>query len=287
MIACVELYGDLMDSIAEYEKQGIKLRDVTLCYLVSGNKVLIAMKKRGFGQGKLNGVGGKAKEGESIEQAMLRETAEEIGVRLKSYRKAGTIDFYFTVSSEDKDWNQRVHVFIADKWEGEPSESEEMKPEWVDKDKIPLDRMWPDDRYWLAKALGGKRIRAAFLFDGDENIIDHYVVEQDSINISDFAKVDLRVGKVLEVNDLATKKPMYALLVDLGELGKRNIAAGIKDKYSKEELLGKRIIVVSNLEPKSIGGMFISEGMVLAAEDGDTLSLLSPERNIKEGSRIR
>lgn len=279
-----------MKSIADYEKEGKKLRDVTLCYLVDKNtgRVLIAMKKRGFGEGKLNGVGGKVKQGESIEDGMMRETEEEIGVRVSSFRKVGTIDFYFVQSSEEKDWNQRVHVFIADKWEGEPSESEEMRPLWAGIRNLPLDKMWPDDKYWLPDVLGGKRIKASFLFGENEEILDHYVETlEESIGINDFAKVDLRVGRIVEVNDLQTKKPMYALVVDLGRLGIRNIAAGIKDRYSKDELLGKRIIVVSNLEPKSIGGMFISEGMVLAAEDDSNLSLLTPEKGIKEGSRVR
>ena len=279
-----------MKSIADYEKEGRKLRDVTLCYLVDRNtgKVLLAMKKRGFGEGKLNGAGGKVKEGESIEEGMIRETEEEVGVKVSSFKKAGVIDFYFTQSSEDKDWNQRVHVFIAEKWEGEPSESEEMRPLWASIKSLPLDKMWPDDKYWLADVLAGKKIKAAFLFGENEEILDHYVETLgESIGIEDFAKIDLRVGRIVEVKDLQTRKPMYALVVDLGRLGRRNIAAGIKDRYSKEELVGKRIIVVSNLEPKSIGGMFISEGMVLAAEDDSNLSLLAPERGIKEGSKVR
>ena len=166
-----------MKSLSDYEKEGRKLRDVTLCYLVDKNKgeVLLAMKKRGFGVGKVNGVGGKVKAGESIEEGMLRETEEEIGVKLSSFEKVGVIDFYFTVSSEDKDWNQEVHVFIADKWDGEPSESEEMRPFWTDINAMPLKDMWPDDEYWLPRALAGERIRAAFLFDENERILDHYV----------------------------------------------------------------------------------------------------------------
>ncbi|MEM3841107.1 MAG: NUDIX domain-containing protein [Candidatus Micrarchaeaceae archaeon] len=277
-----------MVSIADYEKTGKKLRDVTLCYLVKGSKVLIALKKRGFGAGKMNGIGGKVEPGESIEAAMIRETKEEIGVEPTSFIKVGTIDFYFSKHPEGKDLDQRVHVFLVYGWRGEPSESEEMKPEWVEKSKIPLEKMWADDKYWLPGVLSGDSIKAAFLFDENENVADHYVeVEGRRITIEDFAKIDLRVGKVLDVKELQTKKPMYALTVDLGELGRRNIAAGIRDRYASDELVGKRIIVVSNLEPKSIGGIFVSEGMILAAEDENNLSVITPEREIKEGSRIR
>ena len=104
--------------------------------------------------------------------------------------------------------------------------------------------------------------------------------------ISDFSILDIRIGKVAEVIELQTRKPMYGLRVDLGELGIRNIAAGIKDRYTKEELVGKKIVVITNLEPKKIGD-FVSEGMLLAAEDGSELSLLQPDKDIQKGSRVR
>lgn len=104
--------------------------------------------------------------------------------------------------------------------------------------------------------------------------------------IDDFSNLDIRIGEVIEVAELKSRKPMYGLKVDLGELGVKNIAAGIRDRYTKEELLHRKIVVVANLEPKKIGD-FVSEGMLLAAEDDGALSILQPDKDIKKGTRVR
>ncbi len=105
------------------------LRQATLMFLIDGNKVLLAMKKRGFGEGKWNGVGGKPNAGETIEQTAIRETEEEVGVKVKNIVQVGILDFYFPSVPEEKNWNQQVVVFLAKEWDGEPVETEEMKPE--------------------------------------------------------------------------------------------------------------------------------------------------------------
>lgn len=105
--------------------------------------------------------------------------------------------------------------------------------------------------------------------------------------LNEFAALDFRVGRIIEVEDLeAARKPMYKLKVDLGELGTRNLAAGLKSHYSKEQLLNTLVIVVANLEPKNIAN-FISEGMVLAADDGTNISLIRPDKDLPPGSRVR
>ena len=107
------------------------------------------------------------------------------------------------------------------------------------------------------------------------------------VSINEFAAIELRVGRIIEVEDLETaRKPMYRLKVDIGELGIRNIAAGLKDYYKKEELLNTLVIVVANLEPKNIAN-FISEGMILAVDDGTNVLLLRPDKEIAPGSRVR
>ena len=172
-----------LNTLSDYESAYPHLRKVTLCYLIDKEGlVLIAMKKRGFGVGKWNGVGGKLAEGESVEDALLRETKEEIAVDLKSFRKTGVIRFYFS-GEESSKFNQEVHVFIADSWEGEPRESEEMKPKWFHPKDLPLEEMWPDDRYWLKDALNGNYITASFLFDENSNVKESDIQIKPKANI--------------------------------------------------------------------------------------------------------
>ena len=140
------------------------MRRTTLCFLVKDDKVLLAMKKRGFGSGKWNGVGGKAQEGEDIKATAIREVHEEIGVTIPpgGLEEAGTLDFRFVNHS---DWNNACHVFIARMWSGELAESEEMRPAWYSRGELPFDSMWIDDPHWLPQVLAGKKVKGGFLFD--------------------------------------------------------------------------------------------------------------------------
>jgi 8-oxo-dGTP pyrophosphatase MutT (NUDIX family) len=149
---------------------GRNLRKSTLCILVRDNKILLAMKKRGFGCGKWNGVGGKQEQGEDVKAAAVREAEEEIGVTPTSMRKAAVLNFYFPEDLKDKDWNQQVHVFLVDGWEGTPKETEEMDPKWFDLGEIPYGSMWDDDIHWLPKVLEGKRVEGDFFFDKDQKL---------------------------------------------------------------------------------------------------------------------
>ncbi|MEM0086969.1 MAG: tRNA-binding protein [Candidatus Micrarchaeaceae archaeon] len=106
------------------------------------------------------------------------------------------------------------------------------------------------------------------------------------ISIDDFKKVELRAGTIKNVEDHeAARKPMYKLTVSFGELGDKTIIAGIKGVYSKDELMGKQIICVFNLAPKNVAGV-ASEGMILAAEDSNVLSLIVPEKRVADGSQV-
>ena len=110
----------------------------------------------------------------------------------------------------------------------------------------------------------------------------------EQVDFSDWEKIDLRVGKILKVEDIEGADKLYKLQVDLGkELGKRTLCAGIKKYYSKEELKGKKIVVFANLKPRMLRGIE-SQGMLLAASDKDDekVVLISPEDDIEVGSKI-
>lgn len=105
------------------------------------------------------------------------------------------------------------------------------------------------------------------------------------ITIEEFRKIELRVGKIIDVKDHPNASKLYVITVDLGS-EKRQIVSGIKDYYKPEELIGKKIVVITNLEPKIIRGIE-SRGMLLAAEDENkNISLLTVDRDIKEGAII-
>ncbi len=109
----------------------------------------------------------------------------------------------------------------------------------------------------------------------------------ETINFSDWEKLDLRVGKILEVEDIEGADKLYKLTVDIGD-EKRTVCAGLKNYYTKKELKGKKIILFTNLAPRKLKGIE-SQGMVLAAvnEEENKVILLAPEKDIKEGSRVR
>jgi len=107
------------------------------------------------------------------------------------------------------------------------------------------------------------------------------------ISFSDWEKLDLRVGRILKVEDIEGADKLYKLTIDIGS-EKRIICAGIKENYSKEELKGKKVIVFVNLAPRKLKGIE-SQGMILAAcnEDESEVILLVPEKDIEVGAKIR
>jgi 8-oxo-dGTP diphosphatase / 2-hydroxy-dATP diphosphatase len=153
------------------------MRNSTLLFPIKHQKdeitdICLAMKKRGFGVGRWNGAGGKVNLGESIEEAARRETTEEIGIIPGNIKRIAELEFTF---SEKPEWNQIVHVYFCESWQGEPNESEEMAPKWFKISEIPFPNMWPDDIFWLPKAIKGELIRAAFTFDGKDMITKNSV----------------------------------------------------------------------------------------------------------------
>ena len=145
----------------------------TLLLVLKGGRLLLAYKKRGFGEGLWNGVGGKVEKGETIEQAAVRETREEIGITPTEYEKVAVLEFdeYF----KGELCRITAHVFLCRNFTGTPAESGEMRPRWFGLDEIPYDQMHKDDRIWLPEILAGRKVRAYFEYDKDWNMLSHRV----------------------------------------------------------------------------------------------------------------
>jgi methionyl-tRNA synthetase len=109
------------------------------------------------------------------------------------------------------------------------------------------------------------------------------------VSFSDWSRIDLRVGKIIKIENIEGADKLYKLEVDVGpEIGKRIICAGLKPYFSEENLINKKIILFVNLEPRKMKGIE-SQGMLLAAVNSDEseIKLIQPEGEIEIGSKIR
>ena len=156
-----------------------KLRNATLVFLIKKSlkgeikDICLAMKKRGFGMNRWNGVGGKVDDqNETIEDAAKRETKEEVGVIVKELNKVAELSFYFP---HNPVWDQIVHVYFSENWDGEPRESEEMNPKWFSKDELPFQDMWSGDIFWLPEVVKGNLLKAMFKFGEKDVVLDKKV----------------------------------------------------------------------------------------------------------------
>ena len=104
------------------------------------------------------------------------------------------------------------------------------------------------------------------------------------VTIKDFEKLEIKIGEILSGEEVPDSDKLYVLQVDVG--GKQiQLVAGLKNYYQQSELVGKKIVVLSNLEPAVIRGV-ASEGMLLAAIDENTVSLLTPDKEVSVGSKV-
>ncbi len=150
----------------------METRKATLCFVREGDKILLGMKKRGFGAGRWNGFGGKVNPGENILEAAKRELQEESGLVADEMNLVGVISFEY----DYQDYLTEVSVFDIKSYAGVLSESEEMRPEWFALGNIPYKEMWPDDLIWLPEFLNGKKITASFVYDKDDKIVQQKVI---------------------------------------------------------------------------------------------------------------
>jgi 8-oxo-dGTP diphosphatase / 2-hydroxy-dATP diphosphatase len=137
---------------------------LTLVLIRENGRILLGMKKRGFGAGKWNGFGGKVEQGEEIVDAAVRELHEEAGIVAHELEFRGVNRFSFVGDPVVME----VHTFEVMRWEGEPIETDEMRPHWFAEDEMPYDAMWPDDRHWMPYFFDKREFSGEFAFSGEE-----------------------------------------------------------------------------------------------------------------------
>ena len=142
--------------------------------LKKNGKVLLGLKKRGFGMGKLTSIGGKQEKGEDIQTTAKRETFEEIGVEVTEMEHMADVVFD-NLHYKGKPERDMMHIFVATAWKGEPQESNEIKPEWVQISNMPYERMWGDNEHWLSEVLRGEKVEAWFYYNEKNEFTDFWV----------------------------------------------------------------------------------------------------------------
>ncbi|HLD58675.1 MAG TPA: methionine--tRNA ligase, partial [archaeon] len=106
------------------------------------------------------------------------------------------------------------------------------------------------------------------------------------VSFSEFQKIDLRIAEIVSIEDIAGKDKLYKLTIEIGEEKPRTLVAGLKPYYSKEQLKGKQIVVVANLDPRPLAGI-VSQGMLLAVKNKkEKFSLVTIEENAEPGEKI-
>lgn len=136
-------------------------------------EVLMGLKKTGLGAGLVNCPGGKLEPGETPEEAVVREFAEETGmtVRVRDLKPAAELVFRFPEVPEWEDL--RLHYFTATEFAGEPRESVEIAAGWMAEAELPYDRMWDDSRLWLPLVLAGEYVVMDVTYAGRSKVASY------------------------------------------------------------------------------------------------------------------
>jgi 8-oxo-dGTP diphosphatase len=151
----------------------------TLVFVLEGEDILLIEKKRGLGEGKVNGPGGKVDPGETVEQCAIRECQEELGITVRDLERLGEHRFQFTDGYSIHCW-----VFRTSNYAGTAIETPEAAPLWTAIKAIPFERMWADDRIWLPLLIEGQAFTARWIFDKDSmldyelDLLDAHAAEQ-------------------------------------------------------------------------------------------------------------
>ena len=150
-------------SLADIDWDTWEAKDpATLVFVVKNGQMLLIRKKRGLGAGKINAPGGRLEPGETPLEAAIREAQEELCITPLNLSYSGENLFQFVDG-----YSIHVHVFKADDYEGEPTETDEASPIWFPVNAIPYEEMWEDDKLWIPLVLDDTRFYGRYLFDDD------------------------------------------------------------------------------------------------------------------------
>ena len=105
------------------------------------------------------------------------------------------------------------------------------------------------------------------------------------VSFEDFRKLSIKIARIKEVRDHSNADKLYIIKVDIGG-EEKEVVAGIKKAYKPEELIERQVVVVDNLEPATIRGVE-SKGMILVAQDGDSMALICPDKEVSPGSTVK
>lgn len=210
-----------------------------LLFVIRGGEVLLIRKKRGLGAGKINAPGGRIEPGETPEEAAIRETEEEVCVKVRAPRRRGHLRFQFVDG-----YALECHVLSADACEGEPRETDEADPRWVRLDALPYDEMWADDRLWMPLMLSGRPFRGRFVFDGE--VMCSHALEDDDPARALFSALDA-LGAAYEI---ASHPPVFTV-----DEARRHRAAGERGAHVKNLFVRNKkgeMWLVTTLEDRAI-----------------------------------
>jgi 8-oxo-dGTP diphosphatase/2-hydroxy-dATP diphosphatase len=153
-------------------------KKTTIVFPIVESKILLGMKKRGFGKDWWNGFGGKLENGETYDECATRECLEEAGIEVGQLKHTANLHFFF-----DDILKVVSKAYTSDGFSGSPMESDEMKPELFDIDDLPYDDMWPADRIWVPKSLNSDK-PLGFIVNFKNNAVES-VQEVDYQNLED------------------------------------------------------------------------------------------------------
>jgi len=152
----------------------------TLIIVHDDARVLLGFKKRGFGQGRWNGFGGKIEAGETPPDAAIRELREECGLEAAYCEPRGVLRFTHACDGAEHE----VYVYAVRNWRGEPRETAEMHACWFRQTDVPYGLMLPDSRYWLPLVLQGQSVEGEFRYLDEDHLLNHRILIHEDFKIA-------------------------------------------------------------------------------------------------------